>query len=301
MGRFRDIIVSERTRVRYNTAVNSFLNLCGSIGLSPFPNLDAALSRAIEVMWHEGEPKSRVNYLLAGVQHFCPGSRSRIPEAWQLAKAWHRNELPSRAPPFSPLVVSTLCMFWLTEGDSALATCALLAFHCFLPTGEMAAVKKRDVILGRDGQGGVVHLRQTKSGARFGASESVTIEDPLLCNLLAALLATLNKDDCLLKISSAKFRERLENALRRLGLSGVGYRPYSLRRGGATEWYLAAGNMASTVTRGRWGSMKSARVYIAEGMGLLADIRLTASQEELFKDSAASLAAYCRGLGPSHG
>ena len=46
----------------------------------------------------------------------------------------------------------------------------------------------------------------------------------------------------------------------------MGFRPYSLRRGGATAFYRATCNMAATIERGRWATIRVARIYINDGL-----------------------------------
>jgi hypothetical protein len=40
------------------------------------------------------------------------------------------------------------------------------------------------------------------------------------------------------------------------------YRPYSLRRGGATFLYEQSSSLSAVTTRGRWSSSQTARLYI---------------------------------------
>ena len=51
-----------------------------------------------------------------------------------------------------------------------------------------------------------------------------------------------------------------------IGAGGCGYRPYSLRRGGATAFYRRTASMDQTIERGRWSTAKVARLYICDGL-----------------------------------
>ena len=51
-----------------------------------------------------------------------------------------------------------------------------------------------------------------------------------------------------------------------LGLGELGYKPYSLRRGGATEDFRQHGRLDRALLRGRWKGHTAARQYILEGM-----------------------------------
>ena len=47
-------------------------------------------------------------------------------------------------------------------------------------------------------------------------------------------------------------------------LQGHGFRPYSLRRRGATHFFRQTGNLASTTLIGRWKHLSTARLYLQE-------------------------------------
>ena len=59
-----------------------------------------------------------------------------------------------------------------------------------------------------------------------------------------------------------------------LGIADVGYKPYSLRRGGASFDYRQHGVVSRTTLRGRWNSAKTARIYITDAMAVLAAVKL---------------------------
>ena len=65
-----------------------------------------------------------------------------------------------------------------------------------------------------------------------------------------------------------RFFKRLCTDTRLLALS---WRPYSLRRGGATAHFLEHGSLDKTAVRGRWPSTKTARIYINEAVSTFAD------------------------------
>ena len=68
----------------------------------------------------------------------------------------------------------------------------------------------------------------------------------------------------------SSFRAWWRRAIAELGLDPEIFRPYGLRRGGATEFYRRTGSLEATLFRGRWSSLRTARAYIVEGMSLLA-------------------------------
>ena len=183
-------------------------------------------------------------------------------------------------------------MYWLAQGQTNLAVCALIAFHCLLRPGEMGGLEKKDVVLGK--HNGVVFLRKTKGGLRRGAAESVTLDDAQLLALLKRHCASLTPEQTLLGMTTGKFREHLQCACEALDLGRHLFRPYSLRRGGATHYFRCGRSMESIIVRGRWQGAKSARIYIVEGLGQAADIVLSEAQSQTFAFCARSLVEYCQ-------
>ena len=62
-----------------------------------------------------------------------------------------------------------------------------------------------------------------------------------------------------------------------MGLAGLCLKPYSFRRGGATHDMCARGDLPRTIHRGRWSDARTARIYINDGLALLAQQALSAS------------------------
>ena len=66
--------------------------------------------------------------------------------------------------------------------------------------------------------------------------------------------------------SPAKWRALFNSCLEGLGIQSLGFRPYSLRRGGATYWFQRHQNLDRILLQGRWHTQKSARIYLNEGL-----------------------------------
>ena len=97
-----------------------------------------------------------------------------------------------------------------------------------------------------DGRSGVIVLPWTKSGQRAGCTESVAFSDTVVCNLLLAACRVVGSHDQIFQGSGTRFRGLFDAALRLCGLAGLDFRPYSLRRGGATNDYMEHLNVANT-------------------------------------------------------
>ena len=77
-----------------------------------------------------------------------------------------------------------------------------------------------------------------------------------------------------------EMRRALRHLILRCGLDPNEYKPYSLRRGGATHLYKIIGNMSSVIERGRWASVKTARIYVQEAEAMLKAMHLTTRQQD---------------------
>ena len=60
--------------------------------------------------------------------------------------------------------------------------------------------------------------------------------------------------------SSYGWRKMFNDTLKAVGLDKVDYRPYSLRRGGATHFFTFQGSFDKLLFLGRWQSAKTARI-----------------------------------------
>ena len=69
--------------------------------------------------------------------------------------------------------------------------------------------------------------------------------------------------------SNSSFYDLFEDGLVWLGVSRFRFKPYSLRRGGATCDFQEHGSAATTQLKGRWSSLRTARAYFVEGMSLI--------------------------------
>ena len=111
---------------------------------------------------------------------------------------------------------------------------------------------------------------------RAGAAESVTIAVELVLRWLKAWKgkATSHESLCL---SPAQWRAKFAECIQAVGLEALDFRPYSLRRGGATHWFNKTGSLDRVVVLGPWAAHKTARIYINEGVATLAEMALPKS------------------------
>ena len=89
----------------------------------------------------------------------------------------------------------------------------------------------------------------------------------------------LCQGDRLCTTTPNQFAAIFRRAIVFFGLGDFNFKPYSIRRGGATLHYKLNGNITATVLRGRWLSMRAARIYIEDGMAMLARMSLEPMRE----------------------
>ena len=95
------------------------------------------------------------------------------------------------------------------------------------------------------------------------------MDHPAICALLRIFLSHRHPQELVCGAEEHTWRRKYDCYLHNLGLSHLHLRPYSLRRGGATNALRRGQAMAHICTRGRWASEKTARMHIQEAVILL--------------------------------
>lgn len=153
----------------------------------------------------------------------------------------------------------------------------LLGFHALLRTGELLQIRPCDFIL--DDTKGLLSLPSSKSGVRNNTRESVSLHHPSTIETVRSMLELkhqlgLQNVPCW-EHSGSCFRALFRKAIEALKIQQLGFRPYSLRRGGATYEMQSHGLMERTLIRGRWRNSNIARIYICDGLALLPSLSMT--------------------------
>ena len=268
-----DASLSDKTRVRYYAALRKLLPWVEKC--QDLPSMDDSLCKWIRKMWKVGEPLLTIGDGLSALHYFEPMTKRNIPHAWKLFAIWRRVEIPSRAPPLTWVIVKSLIAYELAHDNLEMAVILGLAFHCLLRTGEFLALTLADIQVGT--ASGICSLKCTKSGRRNAAAEMVSITDPCILLLVREFLSIKQYSPPHTRIwstSAANFRTRF-NALGVIfGLQTFAFRPYSLRRGGATHLFQVCNSMEVVLVRGRWETSRVARIYIADALSYLPSIKL---------------------------
>lgn len=267
-----DASLSDKTRVRYYAALRKLMPWIDKC--SDLPSMDDALCKWIRRMWRSGEPLLTIGDGLSALRYFEPMTKRNIPHSWKLFAIWRRVEIPSRAPPLTWQIVKGFMAYELSHDNLEMAVILGLAFHCLLRTGEFLALTLEDLQVGA--ASGICSLKCTKSGRRNAASEMVSITDPCILLLLRDFLSIKQRFPPQTKIwstSSASFRTRFNALCTIFGLQTLAFRPYSLRRGGATHLFQSCNSMEVVLVRGRWETSRVARIYIADALSYLPSIK----------------------------
>ena len=111
-----------------------------------------------------------------------------------------------------------------------------------------------------------VRLPWTKRRQRREARERWTLDDPFLGRLLKVVANRQLPQNLICPSGDRQLRLFFQRANAQLGFAASFYKPYSLRRGGATHDYMSNKNLAKTILRGRWSELKTARLYINDGL-----------------------------------
>ncbi|CAJ1457118.1 unnamed protein product [Effrenium voratum] len=282
-----DLAVSRTTLVRYFVACRHALPFLERAS----QNLDESVATIVEDMWADGASLGQVGDLLSGLSHFAPWCRKRLPQSWRLFSVWKKQEKPKRAPPLLPEMADAMAERALELSKLALAALCLLGFYGLLRTGELLLLRAQD-ILAREGEL-VLFLGETKTGQRLHVDETVVVRHPPTVAVCRTLLDIHHARDShqfpLWQGSAQSFRNEFYSLLHFFQLHHLPYRPYSLRRGGATHEFRQHGLMEKVLIKGRWSSNVSARTYISEGLAAWAHLRIPPSSSNLISRYAAKL------------
>lgn len=161
-----DAALSLKTQTRYYLALRKVVKYV-ECALNE-DQLDLLLCKWIRKMWHAGEPLLAIGDALSALHFFQPWTRRKIPHSWKLFSVWRKIELPSRAPPLTWNIVTSMAAYEWEQQHYEMSIILLLAFQCLLRTGEFLSLTPDDISLGESS--GVIPLR----GARLDFGTMLT-------------------------------------------------------------------------------------------------------------------------------
>ena len=270
LGRLRDRPVKAATLKRYRRHVALFYSWrrrVGRVTPSRVIDFDTQCSAFAEELWESGDSRSVLGNTLSAFSHFIPSLRGQLPATWRLYGAWGRTEMPNRAPCIDVELLHGLSGYMLKRGHRGAAVATLAAHHCCWRTSELLEVRTTDITLGL--RATTILLRDTKMGGRIGVHENCTVKDAFVLRAIRNYLPLVQKGATLVGLTAYEYRKLFGEAVCALGLPRR-YKPYGLRRGGATCCFQASGRFDLVADRGRWQSLRAMRVYITTALQELA-------------------------------
>lgn len=281
--RLADLGVSAKTQERYYDAVRKVWKTIENS--RTFEDMDDRIGVWIEKRFSAGEPLNTISDALSGLHYFVPASKKKLPLSWKLFSVWRRYEIPSRAPPITADLVWAFAGKCLANLDFVMGSLLLLGFHCCLRTGEMLGISADDLLV--NSRTGIVHLKTSKGGLRHNVKESVTIECPVVRQVVLQMI-DIQREAGLSAVplwshSGQAFRTAFYRLCKEFDVLHLNLRGYSLRRGGATAYFQKSGSMEKTLVRGRWASSGVARIYICDALSQLPKLKGTEKTRKMLK------------------
>ena len=276
LGSLRELTVQPATKARYNRAVDEFLHFLKTNKIilpKQRHQLDPLVCDFLEHLWSSGYGRAIASDTVAGLQDQDAKLKGHLPGAWRLLKTWSINEIPNRAPPLPEHVLHAMAGWAFFHGHASFGVSLLLGFYAMLRTGELLALKANHLYCEGSQSKVVVSLGLTKGGKRQGAAESCVVGYDMVVKFtkqwksIAAPTAGFAS-------SPARWRSLFNQSLESLHLQHFDFRPYSLRRGGATWWFNRHHSLDKILLQGRWQAPKTARIYINDGLAVLAELQL---------------------------
>lgn len=252
----KDAGITAKTQERYLAGLAQLLPIL--VHINNLLQLDEAVCDWIQQQWELGESIHIVFDALCGLHVFEPWTKRGIPTAWRIFSTWRKLESPSRAPPLTSNIVYALANYAVAQDDIHFASMLLVGFFGLLRTGEMLKLCPSDILLGNGRV--ILSLHETKSGRRDNVSDMATFEDEFSFEILSTLVA-IRRQQKTSKVpvwlpSPGFFRSEFKRYLHIFDLDKHQFRPYSLRRGGATYVFQQTGSMEAALLKGRWGSSR---------------------------------------------
>ena len=271
------------TKQRYTRAIDNFLLFLHDNNLvlpQQRDRLDPLVCDYLEFLWSSGQGRAAASDTVAGLQDQDVRLKGQLMGSWWLLKTWAVNEIPNRAPPLPVHVLHAMVGWALFHQRFTFALSLLLGFYGMLRTGEILGLRSSQILAESNKSKVIISLGLTKGGKRQGTAESAIVGYDKVVKFVQHWKA-LAKDSTPLACSSGNWRVMFNEALAALKVQSLGFRPYSLRRGGATWWFAKHGSLDKILLQGRWQAPKTARVYINEGLSILAELALPPSLPSL--------------------
>ena len=130
----------------------------------------------------------------------------------------------------------------------------------------------------------IIFLVSTKGTKRtLIPLERVELDETTALQALRQLMAGHHPDYTFWDSNRAQFLKIWHGITDHLGLQAFNFKPYSLRPGGATSAYRNGATLDALLTKGRWQSTSTARLYLDTGLQALTQLTLPTSSLPLIR------------------
>ena len=296
MTSLRFIGLQKRTIRSYKLALSGFFEYLDDENISlpkTYHELDNLLASYIELMYLDDRPVTYAGHLLSALKRFFPRVRHHIPLAKQYFVNWKSSQRISQAVPMPAIVCMSLASVAHAARNTPLAALLLLSYLALLRTGEIATLRMSNLSWDTSSHIIIVALPNTKTAR--AAAESVLVKDPYLPYLLEYIKRNYSTDR-LWPGSVPAFRKALRLLCAHLGVQDYNFTPYSIRRGGASQAFASGITFDSLLQRGRWQSIKTARIYLDSGRAALVQQQFPVTLMAQMHHLSHSLTAFCEQL-----
>ncbi|CAE7727291.1 unnamed protein product [Symbiodinium sp. CCMP2592] len=234
--------------------------------------LDEELAEYINHLYQEGDTVTMAGWTVSGLKRFLPRCKPHLLTAQIYLRNWQRVHMPRRTNPMTWLGARAMASAAFQIGRPDLSVTILLGFAFFLRTMELLSLKIGHVRLFPEDGTIVIAILNSKTSR--GLQQSLSLKEPSLVAVLNFLLDRARPRNLLYEHSVASFRHEFSCLVRAIGLVPADFLPYSLRRGGATEFYQRTQSLGRTMVQGRWKDSQTARVYIDDARATLVQLCL---------------------------
>ena len=282
--------ISARTLTLYRREVSLFFDYLESNEIRrprSYSRMDQCVADYINHLYQEGEALTKAGWLLSGLKRLYPRIRRELAVSQQWYNNWCRQHIPSRAVPFTWTIIQAFVGLAIEQQWFQVATILLVGFTFFLRTQEMLHLEPADFAI--DAREGSIVIRLASTKTSHGAQQSIALHDYNLARLLHFLLQRVGHPGRLWKFSLTHFRTTLNAFCRFFDLHQIGFVPYSLRRGGATDLYTRSRNLEFVMITGRWKDSATARLYLDDARATLVRLHIPAQAMTLIRHYKRSL------------
>ena len=257
---------------------------------SRFTHLDRQVSQYLEHLWMDEVNVTYAGHLLSSLRRFHPQSRYRLPLSRQLFSNWKAVITPKQAVPMPATVVMGIAGAALSINDVPFAALVLVGFAAFLRTGEMTNLAAADVSV--DAPMGRIILALPSTKTSRGMIDSVEVLDDRLAYLLQSVIQD-RPSASVGGLTPNQFRAKLATYLAFFSLQDVGFSAYSLRRGGASHAFASGVHFDALLLKGRWQSIRTARLYLDSGRASLVRMQFSAEIAAHLEQFATRTTTFC--------